>query len=62
MFIFHSSIICFRQFKLSGDERLINVLITNEVDINAKDDNGDTPLIMAASMNGMHNFGILFHI
>lgn len=35
--------------KFAGDEKLINVLIKNGVDINTRDDDGDTPLHLAAT-------------
>lgn len=37
------------QSNLTGDESLIKVLISNLVDINAKDDDGNTPLHLSTS-------------
>lgn len=36
-------------FNFTGDEKLIKILIKNGVDINAEDDNGDTPLHLASA-------------
>lgn len=42
-------------YNSAGDEKLVNVLIKNEVDINDRDDSGNTPLHLAAT-KGMHKY------